>query len=84
MKKIIETVDTNQALDITTVDDFYGYVGKNMQVNSIRDIDLNKALKVTVENNAFKAHLNYEQREPWFQNIDLVMKFDKQFSVGKP
>jgi len=28
--------------------------------------------------------LNYEQREPWFQNIDLVLKFDKQFSVGKP
>jgi len=50
MKKIIEAVDTNKTLDITTVDDFYGYVGKNMQVNSIRDIDLNKALKVTVEN----------------------------------
>ncbi|AAO57674.1 DUF4845 domain-containing protein [Pseudomonas syringae pv. tomato] len=84
MKKIIEAADNNQALDITTVNDFYGYVGKNMQVNNIRDIDLDKALKVTVENNAFKAHLNYEQREPWFQNIDLVMKFDKQLSVGKP
>ncbi|MEX5590996.1 DUF4845 domain-containing protein, partial [Pseudomonas urmiensis] len=65
MKKIIEAVDTHKTQDITTVDDFYGYVGKNMQVNSIRDIDLNKALKVTVENNAFQAHLNYEQREPW-------------------
>lgn len=84
MKKIIEAADNNQALDITTVNDFYGYVGKNMQVNNIRDIDLDKALKVTVENNAFKAHLNYEQREPWLQNIDLVMKFDKQLSVGKP
>ncbi|GFM79845.1 DUF4845 domain-containing protein [Pseudomonas cichorii] len=83
MKKIIETVESNQALDITTVDDFYSYVGKNMQVNNIRDVDLNKALKVTVQNNKFSAHLKYEQREPLIQNIDLVMKFDQQFSVGK-
>ncbi|MFJ4142366.1 DUF4845 domain-containing protein [Pseudomonas sp. NPDC089734] len=84
MKKIIEAVDSNQALDITTVDDFYSYVGKNMQVNNIQDVDLNKALKVTVQNNKFSAHLKYEQREPLIQNIDLVMKFDQQFSVGKP
>lgn len=84
MKKIIETVENNQALDITTVDDFYSYVGKNMQVNNIQDVDLNKALKVTVQNGKFNAHLKYEQREPLIQNIDLVMKFDQQFSVGKP
>lgn len=84
IKKSIETIDANQALDITTVDDFYSYVGKSMQVNSIRDVDLNKALKVTVANNKFNAHLQYEQREPLIFNIDLVVKFDQQFSVGKP
>ncbi|CAM3415288.1 DUF4845 domain-containing protein [Pseudomonas floridensis] len=84
MTKIIEAVETNKGLDITTVNEFYSYVEKSMQLNSIRDIDLNKALKVTVENNAFKAHLNYEQREPLIQNIDVVIKFDKQLSVGRP
>lgn len=84
LKKAIEAIDSNQALDITTVDDFYSYVGKSMQVNSIRDVDLNKALKVTVANNKFNAHLQYEQREPLILNIDLVLKFDQQFSVGKP
>ncbi|RMT82017.1 hypothetical protein ALP40_01910 [Pseudomonas viridiflava] len=84
MKKIIQAVETNKGLDITTVNDFYSYVEKSMQLNSIRDIDLNKALKVTVENDSFNAHLNYEQREPLIQNIDVVMKFDKQLSVGKP
>ena len=84
MKKIIESVDSNQALDITTVDDFYSYVGKSMQVNSIRDVDLNKALKVTAANNKFDAHLQYEQREPLILNMDVVLKFDRQFSVGKP
>jgi hypothetical protein len=84
MKKAIEAVDSNQTLDITTVDDFYSYVGKSMQVNSIRDVDLNNALKVTVANNKFNAHLKYEQREPLIMNIDLVLKFDQQFSVGRP
>jgi hypothetical protein len=55
-----------------------------MQVNSIRDLDLNKALSVTVENNKFLAHLKYENREPLIQNIDVVVKFDHEFSVSKP
>ncbi|WP_426140430.1 DUF4845 domain-containing protein [Pseudomonas sp. DWP3-1-2] len=84
MKKIINAVDTNPALDITTVGDFYSYVGKSMQVNSIRDLDLNKVLSVTVEDNKFLAHLQYEKRESLIQNIDLVVKFDDTFKVGKP
>ncbi|MCD5995147.1 DUF4845 domain-containing protein [Pseudomonas sp. CDFA 602] len=83
MKKIIETVESNQSLAITTASDFYSYVDKSMQLNSIRDIDLNKALRVTVENNTFNAHLNYEQRESLISSIDVVIKFDKQMSVGK-
>lgn len=84
MKKIISAVDSNRALEISTVNEFYSYVGKSMQVNSIRDLDLNKALSVTVENNRFLAHLKYEKREPLIQNIDLVVMFDDTFSVGKP
>jgi hypothetical protein len=84
MKKIITAVEADKQLEITTVDDFYSYVAKGMQVNSIRDLDLKKALSVTVENNKFLAHLQYEQREPLIQNIDLVVKFDHEFSVDKP
>ncbi|MEB0039683.1 MULTISPECIES: DUF4845 domain-containing protein [unclassified Pseudomonas] len=84
LKKIISSVDTDKALEITTVSDFYSHVSKGMEVNSIRDLDLNKALSVTVENNQFLAHLKYENREPLIENIDLVMKFDHEFSVAKP
>lgn len=84
MKKIIETAENNPSLGIESVDDFYSYVGKNMQVNNIRNLDLKQALKLKVENNRFVAHLDYEQREPLIFNVDLVMKFDKQFSVAKP
>lgn len=83
LKQAIAAVDTNRSLNIVTVDDFYSYVSKSMQVNSIRDLDLNKVLSVTVENNKFLAHLKYEKRESLIQNIDLVIKFDDAFSVGK-
>ncbi len=84
LKKIIMSVETDKAADITTVTDFYTHVARGMQVNSIQDVDLNKALSVTLENNRFLAHLKYEQRDPLIQNIDLVVKFDHEFSVGKP
>lgn len=84
MKKIIETAESTPTPGIDSVDDFYSYVGKNMQVNNIRNLDLKQALKLKVENNRFVAHLDYEQREPLIFNVDLVMKFDKQFSVAKP
>ncbi|BBP75042.1 MULTISPECIES: DUF4845 domain-containing protein [Pseudomonas] len=84
MKKIIMSVETDKAAGVTTVSDFYTHVARGMQVNSIQDVDLNKALSVTVENNRFLAHLKYEQRDPLIQNIDLVVKFDHEFSVGKP
>ena len=84
MKRIIMSVETDKAADITTVNDFYTQVTRGMQVNSIQDLDLNKVLSVTLENNRFLAHLKYEQRDPLIQNIDLVVKFDHEFSVAKP
>lgn len=84
LKKSIELAGHQQALGVETVDDFYSYVGKNMQVNNIQDVDLKKALSVKEEGGKFTAHLNYEQREHLFFNLDLVIKFDETFSVAKP
>jgi len=84
LKKIIEAAGTDKAADINNSGELYDYVAKGMQVNNIRDLDLNKALSVTTENNRLLAHLKYEKREPLIQNIDLVVKFDHEFSVGKP
>jgi hypothetical protein len=84
MEKIITSVETDQSMDIRTVGDFYSHVGKGMQVNSIRDLDLREALKVKLENNEFIAHLKYEKREPLIENLDLVVHFDKEFRVRTP
>lgn len=84
MEKIITSVETDRALQVRTVGDFYEHVSKGMQVNSIRDLNLREALTVTVENNEFLAHLKYEKREPLIENLDLVVHFDKEFRVRMP
>ena len=84
MEKIISSVETDKALNIQTVGDFYEHVSKGMQVNGIRDLDMKKVLKVNVENNEFRAHLKYEKREPLIENLDLVVRFDKEFRLRMP
>ncbi|VXC52494.1 conserved hypothetical protein [Pseudomonas sp. 8Z] len=84
MEKIITSVETDKALEIRTVGDFYNHLSKGMEVNSIRDLNLRDAVKVSVENNEFLVHLKYEKREPLIENLDLVVNFDKEFRVRMP
>src|SRR3546814_6065662 len=72
MDKIISAVESDQATEVRTVRDFYSHVRKGMDVNGIRDLDLEEAMKVVIENNEFKVNLNYEKREPLIRNLDLV------------
>ena len=84
MQKIITSVETEKASQIRTIPEFYGHVSRGMQVNNIRDLNVNDALKVEVVNNEFRVHLQYEKREPLIQNLDLVARFDKEFRVRMP
>mgnify|MGYP000882027526 CR=1 FL=1 len=84
MEKIIASVETDQAADVRSVGDFYSHVGKGMQVNGIRDLDMRQALTVSVDNTQFRARLKYEKREPLIENLDLVVHFDKEFRVRIP
>ncbi|NHN78154.1 DUF4845 domain-containing protein [Azotobacter chroococcum] len=84
MEKIIASIETERAADIRSIGDFYAHVSKGMQVNNLRDLSLQEVLKVTLENNEFRAHLKYEKREPLIENLDLVVNFDKEFRVPMP
>jgi hypothetical protein len=84
LEKMITSVETDKAADVRSVGDFYSHISKGMQVNSIRDLNMQEALKVKVENNEFRVHLKYEKREPLIENIDLVVRFDKEFRVRMP
>ncbi|WP_397378509.1 DUF4845 domain-containing protein [Pseudomonas sp.] len=84
LEKLITSVETDKAANVRSINEFYSHVSKGMQVNSIRDLNLQDALKVKMENNEFRAHLKYEKREPLIENIDLVVRFDKEFRVRMP
>lgn len=84
LEKIITSVQTDRAANVTTVADFYSHVSKGMQVNGIRDLNVKDILNVKVENQTFIAQLHYEKREPMIQNLDLVARFDKEFRVPIP
>ncbi len=84
MEKIITSVETDASGDVRSVSAFMGHVGRGMEVNSIRDLPLKDIMKVKIENNEFRVHLKYERREPLIRNIDLVVRFDKEFRVRMP
>ncbi|MGV8843382.1 MAG: DUF4845 domain-containing protein [Pseudomonas sp.] len=84
LEKMISAVETDKSLDIRTVSDFYNYLGKGMQINSIRNLDIHEALNINMQGEKFIAHLKYEKREALIKNIDLVVRFDQEFSVQRP
>jgi len=84
LEKMITAVETDKSLEIRTVSDFYNYLGKGMQINSIRNLDIHEALNINMQGEKFIAHLKYEKREPLIKNIDLVVRFDQEFSVQRP
>ncbi len=84
LKRLVESAGKGGAAGPQNVAEFYSHVAAGMQVNNMRDLDLNKALSVTVEGDVFKAHLKYEKREPLILNLDVVAKFDDEISVRKP
>lgn len=84
LEKIITSVETDEALEIRSINEFYSHVSRGMEVNSIRDLSLKDILQIKIENNEFHAHLQYERREPLIKNIDLVVHFDKEFRVRMP
>ena len=81
LEKAIESVETDRALGISTVSDFYSHIDKSMQVNGVRDLNSKEILDVKIEGGDFLAHLKYERREPLIENLDLVANFDKEFRI---
>ncbi|KTT57750.1 hypothetical protein SB8_13050 [Pseudomonas oryzihabitans] len=84
LTKVIESIGTNSDNQIRSVSDVYSYVEKGMQVNDIRDLDLQKAMRVEADGNHLQIHLDYEKREHLIRNIDLVVRFNRDFHINLP
>ncbi|KTS77922.1 hypothetical protein NS274_10295 [Pseudomonas oryzihabitans] len=84
LTKVVESIGTNSDNQIRSVSDVYSYVEKGMQVNDIRDLDLQKAMRVEADGNHLQIHLDYEKREHLIRNIDLVVRFNRDFRINLP
>ena len=81
LENMINKVETDSTLDISTVREFYEHVEKGMTINGIRDLNIEDALEISLEGNEFLVHLKYEKREHLIENLDLVANFDKEFRI---
>lgn len=84
LDKIITSVEAERSAEMSTVRDFYDYVGKGQAVNRIENLDLEEAVAVKVEGEHFLVRLSYEKREPLIGNLDLVANFDKEYRLRMP
>lgn len=82
--KAILSVETDTTHSVDNVRDFYSMLNKSMQVNGIRDLRLEDALKTTQDGQQLLVHLNYERREPLVKNLDLVARFNKEYRLRLP
>ncbi len=53
---------------------------RRFEINSVRDLKFNDIAKINVQADGhFVVQKNYEIREPYLSNIDLVLHFEKSF-----
>lgn len=61
-----------------TVDKFVTQMNQRLDMNSVRDVRFNEIAKVT-NKGGLRVSKQYEVRRPFLFNIDLVIKFEKNF-----
>jgi len=86
IKKSVEAFEKNQGIaeSVKTPVAFYGYMQKNMEINSIRNVKPEEIMKVERNGNKFIVHIDYERREKMLKNLSLVAHFKQELSVRIP
>jgi Domain of unknown function (DUF4845) len=73
IEELLKTAPAN-----TTPEKFNSELSKRLEMNNIRDFDIKQ--NVILDNaQAMVVRKNYEVRKNFLMNIDLVMKFEKEF-----
>lgn len=73
IEEILKTAPAN-----ITPEQFNSELSKRLEMNNIRDFDIKQ--NVILDNaQAMVVRKNYEVRKNFLMNIDLVMKFEKEF-----
>ena len=73
VEELLKTAPANMAPS-----QFSQQMDQRLQMNNIRDLKFDDIARVT-NTDGLQVHKNYEIRKNFVMNIDLVMKFEKEF-----
>lgn len=78
LRKIVTSINDDQSVKVGSVRELRSQISKGMQINSIRDINADDAIKITETGpNTYTVNIKYEERAPLLQNVDLLVHFDE-------
>lgn len=83
LEKLITSVEREKAtgVQVRNPAELYAHIEKGMGVNNIRDLRARDIMEVRADGGMLHVHVNYEVREKFLKNIDLVVSFDKEYRV---
>ncbi len=79
----LKTLAENPGLRDMTRGQIKSELDRYFLINNVRG-EPTKAVQVIRGADSMLVSVDYELRQPLFQNVDVVMKFDKQLNTAKP
>lgn len=77
VQKVLEGLKSDKEIASMSNSALIKSLEKKFEVNSISHLRAKDDVEIVVENGVRTVIVNYEARVPFFSNIDLVVKFDK-------
>ena len=77
---VLESLTREPGLATKTRSDVIKLISKRFDINDVTTVAAKQA-KVTKQDGVMIIRMNYERREPFAGNIDLVGKFDKEVRI---
>lgn len=82
LRKIVLAPNEDPTVKINSLREYQSYISKGMNINGIRDIKADEAVKLTSSGtDTYTAVIQYEMRTPLLQTVDLLIHFDETHIV---
>jgi hypothetical protein len=82
LKGIFESVEADPSLSRMSPKDIAGTLQRRLDINSIRGFNSKEAVSIRKEEGQLFIEFYYEVRQELFANVDVVMKFEHNYSTS--
>ena len=82
LRKIVLAPNEDPTVKINSLREYQSFISKGMNINGIRDIKADEAVKLTSSGtDTYTAVIQYEVRTPLLKTVDLLIHFDETHIV---